>query len=96
MPVEKLLDPWQRVDEVLREVGKWDFADHDEQRHMVLDDGGELVWRVADAFVVGDCDAPVAAAVFEPLLVGTVLREEVVVTLDGQAGGREDFWEAFA
>jgi hypothetical protein len=72
------------------------FADHDQQRYAMLHDRGELIRCVADAFVVGKRNAAVATAVFKPLLVGTVLLEETLVPLDGQAGGREDFGEALA
>lgn len=94
--VEEFLDSGKRVNEVFRELRQGDLADDDEQCHTMLDHGGKLVRRIADAFVVSKRDAAVAAAMLEPLLVGAVGREEVVVPLDGQAGGGEDFWEAFA
>ena len=36
------------------------------------------------------------AAVFKPLLVGAICRKEIVVPLDGEAGGRENIGKAFA
>jgi hypothetical protein len=44
---------------------------------------------------VGDRDAPIPAAVFEPLLVRAGGRKKIVMPLDRQPGGSEDFWEAF-
>jgi len=96
MAIEELLNPSQCIDEVLRKVGERDFADYHEQRYAVLNDRGQLVGRVANALVVGNRDATVASAVFQPLLVRAVGRGKVVVPLDGQAGGGEDFGEAFA
>lgn len=54
-----------------------------------------LVW-LANAQVVAEGDAPVFSAVFKPLLIGAICRKEIVVTLDGEAGGREDIGKAFA
>lgn len=72
------------------------LADYDQQRYAMLHNCSELIRCVADALVVGKRNAPVATAVFKPLLVGTVLLKETLVPLNGQASGREDFGEAFA
>ena len=62
----------------------------------MLPDRGEFVRRVADAFVVGDGDAAVAAAVFEPLLVGPVGREQIVMPFHREARGGKDLGKALA
>jgi len=69
MLIEELLNPGQRVDKVLRKLGERNLADHHEQCHSVLNDGSQLVRRVADTFVVRDRDTAVSAAVLKPLLV---------------------------
>ena len=51
---------------------------------------------IANAQVGAEGDAPVFAAVFKPLVVGGSCRKEIVMTLDGEAGGREDIGKAFA
>jgi hypothetical protein len=89
------LDLRQGVQEVLRNLRKRYFADHDQQGHAMLNDSGKLIGRVADALVVRNADAAVAAAVFEPLLIGPVRGKEIAVPLDGEACGSKDFGEAF-
>ena len=96
MRVQEFLDPGNRVDEVFCKLCQGNLANDDKQRNAVLDYGGKLVRCVADAFVVSERDAVVASAVLEPLLVRPVGREKVMVPLDGQAGGGENFREAFA
>ncbi len=54
-----------------------------------------LVELVADALVVGDCDAALGPAIFQPLLVGTAGWKQIVMPLDVQAGAGEDGGKLF-
>lgn len=56
----------------------------------------QFIGRVANALVVGDCDAIVLAAVFKPLLVGTVRREQIVMSLDDEPCLDEDLGKPFS
>lgn len=56
----------------------------------MLHDRSALVDPVPDALVVGDGDAAMRAAVFQPLLIGAVRWKQIVVPLDVKAGCGQD------
>ena len=60
----------------------------------MLNNGGQFVGGVADALVVGERDSIFGAAVFQPLFICAIGREQVVMPLDGQPGSYEDVWKA--
>lgn len=96
MLVQERFDLSQTRDEVMRQVGQRNFAADDQQCNAVAYHGRQFVGRIANAQIVAEGDAPVFSAVFKPLLVGAIRRKEIVVPLDGEAGGREDIGKAFA
>mgnify|MGYP003514772177 CR=1 FL=1 len=61
----------------------------------MLHDRLTLIELVADALVVGDRDAALGSAVFQPLLVGTDLWKQIVMPLDVQAGTGENGGKLF-
>jgi ParE toxin of type II toxin-antitoxin system, parDE len=61
------------------------LAHHDQQAHAEALHRGQFVRHVADVAVVRDRDAALAATVFQPLFVAAFGREQVGVSLDGQA-----------
>ena len=65
------------------------MADDYKQAHFVLHHGGELVWRVANPFVMCDRYAIFRAAVFQPLLIGSVRLEQFVMSFYGDTGARK-------
>lgn len=93
--VEERFDPGQGVDEIASQLGVGSFAKHDPKRDSMSNDSFTLVRDVANALVMRERDSAIAAAMLEPLLVGALGREEVVVPLDRQAGCGEDVREAF-
>lgn len=82
MLIEKGLDPGQSSDEGIRKLGKRHVAYHDQKADTVLEDRLALVDLVADALIMSDRDAAIAAAILEPLLVRTIRRKQVMVPLN--------------
>ena len=81
MHTEKCFDLWQRRHKMLRKLGIRRLADHDEQSNAMLHDRLALIDFVADALVVGDRDAAFGAAIFQPLLIGTIRWKQIVMPL---------------
>ena len=71
------------------------MADDYKQAHFVLHHGGELVWRVANPFVMRDRNAIFRAAVFQPLFVCSVRLKQIVVSFNGDTGARKDSGKCF-
>lgn len=69
---EERLDSAEGRDELMRKLGIGRLADHDQQSNSMPHDCFAFIDLVADALIVGDCNATFGAAVFQPLLVGTV------------------------
>lgn len=66
---------------MLRKLGIRRLADHDEQSNAMLHDRLALIDLVADALVVGYRDAAFGAAIFQPLLIGTIRWKQIVMPL---------------
>ena len=81
MLIEKCLDPRQGRHKVLREIGIGCLANHDQKSNAMLYDRVALIGLVADALVVGDRDAAFGAAIFQPLLIGTIRWKQIVMPL---------------
>lgn len=90
MRVEERLDSRSCPHEVGSKFRDRGMANHDEQCDLMANDCSELVGGIANPFVMADRDAAVLAAVLQPLFVGTIRREEVVMPLDSQSRGREN------
>ena len=91
---EKAGDPRDRGDEMPGELGKWRFADDDEQRHTMSNDRGKLVRFVPDALIVAYGNPAAAADGVQPLLISAIGREMVAVALYLQSRGGENVWKA--
>lgn len=96
MICEKGLDLRQRVDEAVRKFRVRCFANNDQQCNLMLDDGIQLIGSVTNSFVPGQRNPAIATAMLKPLLVGTVRWKELLMTLNYQPSGREDFGKAFS
>ena len=66
------------------------MADDYKQAHFVLHDRGKLVWRVANPLVMCDRHSIFRAAVFQPLLIGSIRLEELVMSFYGDTCARKD------
>ena len=95
LSIEERFDSGQRPDEILGQARKGRLADDDQQGDAKAFDCRQLVGRVADALVVDDRDPIPGAAVFQPLLVRAIRRKEIVMLLDRQSRGGENFGKAF-
>ncbi len=78
----------------MSQVGKWCFADHDEQYHGVPVDGGAFVRFVADALVVREGDPSALSDGLEPGLIRGIRGEVVGVAFDDESGGPQDLRKA--
>lgn len=93
MPIEKSLDPGKCCHKALRECRIRRLSDNDQECNRVALNRGQLVRCVSDALVVRDGNAPVSAAILEPLLVRTIVREEITVSFDDQSRVTQPFRE---
>lgn len=59
-----------------------DVTDNDEQAHVVRNDSGKLIGRIADALVVRDGNATLRPAVLQPFFVRAVRLEEIVMAFN--------------
>jgi len=84
------------INEVFSQLWQGHFAYHDDQGNAVVPDGGQFIWHISYAQVVGECDPLITATVFQPLLVRAVVREEIDVPLDGNTGGSQGCRELFS
>lgn len=71
------------------------MPDDHQQRNFVLHYGVAFVDPVANALVVGDRDAAMGAAIFQPLLIRAIRRKQIVVPLDSKAGSGQDCRKLF-
>lgn len=75
MIVYERLNSRQRIDEIVGELRMGDFADDDEQCYPMPHDCFALVRYIANSLVVRQRNAPVAAAMLEPLRIRACRRE---------------------
>lgn len=66
------------------------MTDDNQQGELMLHDRITLVDPVADTLVVGDRDAAMRAAVFQPLLIRAIGWKQIMVPFDLKAGCGQD------
>lgn len=77
-------------------VGIGCMADDDQQANAMSNDRRQFIGFIADAAIVSDGCPPASADLFEPVGIGTVVREMVCVAFDVKTGSGENFRKFFS
>ena len=83
----------QRRDERPRQIGVGCVSDDYKQRHIVLNDGRELVRLVSDSPVMCHGDPAAGCDISQPFVVRAIRREMIGVSLYAKSGVAQDGWE---
>ena len=95
MTGEKTLDTRGRRYERVSKLGEWGRSNDDQKRNATAHNRLELIWLIPNSPIVRDRDPIPLADFTKPEFVGGVVCEMIVMSLDLEAGYRDDFWESF-